>query len=105
MLAGLDRDQRVAEHVGRRRANLVGGARQPHAALGVGAELPELALAAAAGMDLRLDDIKRAGELARGRDRLVDAHRGVAGRDGDAERRQQLLGLIFMDVHARAGFP
>ena len=102
MLAGLHRHQRVAEHVVRRRAHLVGGLGQPHAALGVRTELLKLALAAAAGVDLRLDDVERAGELARRRDRLVDAHRGVAGGDGDAERRQQFLGLVFVNVHGAA---
>jgi hypothetical protein len=36
---------------------------QPHAALGVGAQFLELALAASAGMDLALDHIERARQL------------------------------------------
>ena len=69
------------------------------AALRVGAELPELALAAAAGVDLRLHHVKRSGQLPGGGDRFVDAHRGMAGRNRHAELREQLLGLIFVDVH------
>jgi hypothetical protein len=49
------------------------------AALGVGAKFLELALAAAAGVDLRLDDVERPGELVDGGDRFLDAHRGDAG--------------------------
>jgi len=97
--AGLDGDERVAEHLGRSRPDLIGAAGKADAALGVGAQLLELALAAAAGMDLRFHDVERAGQLSRGGDSLVDAHRGIAGGDGHAELRQQLLGLIFVDVH------
>jgi len=99
MLAGLDRHQRVAEHVGSRRADFVLGAREADAALGVGAELLELALAAPAGMNLRLHDIERPGQLLRGFDRPLHAHRGKARGNRNAELREQFLGLIFVDVH------
>ena len=102
VLAGLDRHQRVAEHVGRRGADLVERLGQPDAALGVGAEFLELALAAPAGMDLRLHDIKRPGQLLRRLDRFLDDHRGEAGGDGHAELGEQFLGLIFVDVHGKA---
>ena len=69
------------------------------AALGVGAQFLELALAAAAGVDLRLDHPQRSGELLGGLDRFVDAHRGMAGGNRHAELREQFLGLIFVDVH------
>ena len=101
VLAGLDRDERIAEHVGRRRAHLVQRLRQPHAAFRVGAEFLELALAAPAGMDLRLHDVKRSGQLLRRFDRLVDRQSGKTGRDGDAELGEQFLGLVFVDVHGR----
>ena len=69
------------------------------ASLGRFAELLELALAAAAGMDLRLDDPQRPRELAGRLDGFVDAHRGKAGGHRHAIFRKQVLGLIFMDVH------
>ncbi len=53
--AGLDRDQCLAEHFGRMVADFVDRVREADAALGIGAELLELALAASAGVDLGLD--------------------------------------------------
>ncbi len=100
--AGLDGDQRLAEHLGRMLADLVDRVGEADAALGVRAKLLELALAAAAGVDLRLDHPERSGKLLGGGDRLVDAHRGKAGGDRDAVLREQLFGLIFVDVHGRA---
>ena len=82
-------------------ANLVDRVREADAALGALAELLELALAAAAGVDLRLDDPQWPGKLFRGLDRFLDAHRGIAGRDRHAELREQFFGLIFVDVHGR----
>src|SRR3546814_18555039 len=74
---------------------------EAHAALGVRPQLLELALAAPAGVDLRLDDIERTGELAGGGDRFLDAHRGDPRRNRDSEFRAQFLGLIFVDAHGR----
>jgi len=102
LLAGLtrlDRHQRVAEHVGGVRADLVEREGEANTALRIRAEFLELALAAAAGMDLRLHDEQRPGQLLRGFDRLFDGEGGVAGGDRRAELRQQFLGLIFVDVH------
>jgi hypothetical protein len=102
LLAGitrLDRHQRVAEHVGGVRADLVEREGEADAALRIRAEFLELALAAAAGMDLRLDDEQRPGELLRGLDRFLDGEGGMAGSDRRAELGQQFLGLIFVDVH------
>jgi hypothetical protein len=98
-VAGLDGDQGLAEHLLGMGADFLGALGQADAALGVGAEFLELALAAAAGVDLRLDHPQRPGELAGGRHRFLDAHRGMAGGDGHAELREQFLGLIFVDVH------
>ena len=53
--AGLDRHQGLAEHFGGMLAHLVDRAGEANAALGVRPEFLELALAAAAGMDLGLD--------------------------------------------------
>jgi hypothetical protein len=101
VLAGLDGDQRVAEHVGCGGTDLVERARQADAALGLGRQFLELAFAATAGVDLRLDHPERPGELARGFDSLVDGHRGVAGGDRHAELGEQFLRLVFVDVHGR----
>ncbi|MDF2493661.1 MAG: hypothetical protein K0S66_595 [Sphingomonas sp.] len=60
LLAGLtrlDRHQRVAEHLGRGMANLVLGLGEADAALCLGRQFLELALAAATSVDLRLHDI------------------------------------------------
>jgi hypothetical protein len=43
---------------------------QAHAALGIGAQFLELALAASTGVDLRLHDIERPGQLLCGFDRF-----------------------------------
>jgi hypothetical protein len=63
------------------------------------AEFLELALAAAARMNLRLHDIERPGELLRRRDGFLDAHRGNALGDSDAKFCEQFFRLIFVDVH------
>jgi len=84
------------------RTDFLGRLGQADTALGVRAEFLELALATAARMDLRLDDVERSGELGRCLDGLLDGHRGEAGGDGHAELGEQFLGLIFVDVHALA---
>ena len=58
--AGLDRDQRRAEHLLGEGLHLVDRLGEAHAALVAGRGLLELALAAAAGVDLRLHDPERA---------------------------------------------
>ena len=83
-------------------AHLVDRMREADAALGAVAQFLELALAAAAGVDLRLDDPQRSGKLLRGLNRLVDAHRGIARGHRHAVFREQLFRLIFVDVHGRA---
>ena len=97
--AGLDGDQRLAEHLLGIGAHFLDRLGEADAALGIGAKLRELALAAAAGVDLRLHDPERPGQLLRGLDRLVDIHCRMARRNRHAELRKQLFGLIFVDVH------
>ena len=67
--------------------------------------LLELALAAAAGVDLRLHHPDRAGQRLRGRHRLVGREGRRALRHRHAVLTQQLLGLVLVDVHrSRSGF-
>ena len=97
--SGLDRDQGLAEHLGGMLAHLVEGMGEADAALGVGTEFLELALAPAAGVDLGLDHPQGPGKLLGRLDRLLDAHRGIARGHRNAIFRKQLFGLIFVDVH------
>ena len=97
--AGLLGDQRVAEHLLGVGDDIGHRLRQPHAALGVGAKLLELALAAAAGMDLALHHIERAGQRLGGGFRLARLEHRHAFGHRRAETLQQRLALIFMDVH------
>ena len=65
--------------------------------------LLEATLAAATGVDLRLDDddgvAGRLEQLVGGGARLVRAEDDARERDGHAERAQQLLALVFVDLH------
>ena len=78
-----------AEHRGRRLAGFVGGAHDLHAA----------ALAAAAGVDLRLDDGDGRAELDVRAGGLLGARHDAAARHGDAESAQELLRLELVDFH------
>ena len=95
---GLLRHQGVAEHLASDLARLLGRACQPHTAL-AGRIVGEVARAAAAGVDLRLHHIDRAGELRRGRFRLLGGPGDVPREHRDAIVAQQFLCLIFVDVH------
>jgi hypothetical protein len=64
------------------------------------AQLDAAGLAAGARVDLRLHGPERAAEFGRRVDRLVRAEGDRAFRDGHAEAREQLLGLILVDVHS-----
>ena len=62
-------------------------------------ELDAAALAAAAGVDLGLDDPDAAAEFLSGFHRLLHRERGVAARHGHAELAQEFLALVFVDLH------
>jgi hypothetical protein len=98
-VAGLRRDERVAEHVLGMGNDFLDRLREAHAALGVGAEFLELALAAATGVDLALDDVERAGKRLRGSFGFVDLEDGNALGDRSAKALQKSLGLIFVNIH------
>ncbi|MGY2931097.1 hypothetical protein ACVWZ6_000699 [Bradyrhizobium sp. GM6.1] len=69
------------------------------AALVAGRRFLELALAAAAGVDLALHDPDRARECLCRRVRIGCLQDRNALRDRDTELVQQRFGLIFMDIH------
>ena len=98
-LAGLDRHKGVAEHLLGEFLDLVDGLGEAHAALLAGGGFLELALAAAARMDLGLHDPERSAEFLGGGLCLVGREDGLAAGDGQAEFLQDCLALIFMDVH------
>jgi hypothetical protein len=80
-------------------------AEKPDAALLAGALLLEGALAAAAGVDLRLDHPERAVQRAGGGLRLLrPGHRAAVGHRG-AELLEELLGLVLVDVHVARNLP
>src|SRR5690606_2061176 len=62
-------------------------------------ELDAAALAAAAGVDLRLDHPGRAAERTRRRLGLLGRVRHLAREHADAEVLEQRLGLVFVNVH------
>ena len=66
-------------------------------------QLDAAALAAAAGVDLRLHDPDRAAELLRRLGRLADAERGIAARHRDAEAGEDFLALVFVNLHRGVG--
>ena len=59
-----------------------------------------MALAAAAGVNLRLHDVDRATEAFDNRLGLVGRVGNAARQHGDPELLQKLLGLVLMNVHA-----
>ena len=96
----LQRHQRLAQHLPGKRLHLVDRLGEPHAALVAGLGLFEFALAAAPGMDLRLHHPHRPGQPLGGPHRLIHRERGRALRQRHPVLPQQLLGLVFVDVHA-----
>ena len=100
--AGLLGDQRAAEHGLGGGDDLLERAGEADAALVAGVGLHEVALAAAAGMDLRLDHPEPAAKLLRRLLRIRRREDGYAARDRRAEFAQDRLGLVFVDVHLAA---
>ena len=96
-------DEHAAEHLLGVFAHVLNGFYDADAALGVRAEALELALSAAAGMDLRLHHEHRAAELLRRILGLLRRESGIALRDGRAEFLEDSLGLVFVDVHGARG--
>ncbi len=88
--AGLVRDERHAEHLAGGLADRLQGFH----------DLDAARLAAAAGMDLRLDDPDRAAQLGCHLLSLLGGIGDAAARHGHAEPLQESLCLIFMDVHS-----
>src|SRR5439155_15452871 len=78
------------------------GFRVADAALVAGGSFLELALAAAAGMDLALHHPDRAGKRLGGGIRIRGLENRHTARNRHAEFMQQSLGLVFMDIHLDA---
>ena len=97
--AGLHRDQGRAEHLLGEFIDLGDRFGDADAALVAGRGFLELALAAAAGVDLALHHPDRAAQRFRGRVRIGGPQHRHAFRDRNAEFVQQRLGLVFMDIH------
>ncbi len=94
---GLDGHQRMAEKTARNAARVVRRSHQLDAVLRI--VLFDRAFAASAGVDLRLDDGEFPAEFV---ERIGNRSRSVghdASRNGDAGLRENLLGLIFVDLH------
>ena len=100
--AGLHRDQRRAQHLLGEFVDLGDRLGDADAALVAGGGFLELALAAAAGMDLALHHPDRAGQRFRGGVGIGGPQHRHALRDRHAEFVQQRLGLVFMDIHLDA---
>ncbi len=96
---GLVGDQRAAKHLLDLGHHLVDRFGEADAALLAGLGLLEPALAAAAGMDLGLHHPDRPAERLGRFLRLADREDGDAFRHRRAEAAEQLLGLVFVDVH------
>ncbi len=102
MRPGLDRDQRGTQHLLGEVIDLGDRLGDAHAALVAGRGFLELALAAAAGVDLALHHPDRTAQRFRGHVGVGSPQHRYPARDRHAEFVQQRLGLIFMDVHLDA---
>ncbi len=98
-LARLLGDERVAEHFLDMGAHLVGGTGEAHATGGIRPQFLELALAAPTGVDLRFHHIKRPGQRLDGGVHIGRIHDRHAFGHRCAKALEDLLGLIFVDVH------
>ena len=103
--AGLHGDQRRAEHFLDELLDLVDRLGEADAALVAGRGFLELALAAAAGMDLALHHPERSAELLGGGFGFLGLEDRHALGNGHAEFLQHGLRLIFMDIHKIAPEP
>src|SRR5262249_36922851 len=99
LLAGLFGDQRVPEHHLGDLGALVARPDELDAAPLLAAVL-EVALAAAAGVDLGLED-HRPADVVEGPLRLGGRGGHDAARDGRPSGREQLFRLVFVDLHRR----
>ena len=97
--AGLDRHEGGAQHLLGELGDFRGRLGDADAALVAGRSFLELALAAAAGMDLALHHIDRAGQRLGGGFRVARFKDRNALGDRHAELTQQRFGLIFMNIH------
>jgi len=98
-VAGLDRHQGVAQHVLCVSFDFLKALGQADAALGIGAEFLERALAATTRVDLALHHIERSGKLLGRFDGFGNGHGGDALGNGNAELGEQFLALILVNVH------
>ena len=97
--AGLDRDQLVAEQIAGDRLRLLAAADELHAVLA--GDFGDRPLAAAAGVDLGLDD---GGFRAEARERVGGGLRRIgddAARHRDAGFAEDLLRLVFVNLHGQ----
>ncbi|CAH1659504.1 hypothetical protein CHELA40_11740 [Chelatococcus asaccharovorans] len=97
--SGLDRDEGVAEHLADEGLDLIDGLGEAHAALLAGLGLLELALAAAAGVDLALHHPQRAAKLLGGGFGLIDRKNGPTSGNGGAEFLEDGLALVLVNIH------
>ncbi len=96
---GLVGDERAAEHLLGHRRSLLDRFREADTALFPRFGFLELALAAAARVDLRLDDPEGPVKLARRGLGLFGPEHDAAVGDRRAVGAQESLGLVFVDVH------
>src|SRR4029077_163595 len=101
LLAGLLGDEGVFEHHLGDRPDLVAATGKLDAAP-VLATVLEAPFAAAAGVDLRLEDDGAAAELIECLLRLSGRGGDNAARNGSAGRRQQLFRLVFVNLHVES---
>ncbi len=97
--AGLLGHQGLAEHLLGIGQRILGREGDPHAALGIGGQFLELALAASAGVDLAFHHPDRTGQRADSGLCLIEAGDRDALRNRCAKALQDLFGLMFVDVH------